>query len=146
MNRLMLLKRTTVGHGYRNPDGIEHVDAWQDVRRRVGCIEPLYHIYKHVIPFKYDRTEIQAIWEHRAYDEENGHPCKQKRGELVKSLPVGKEEITDGKCDKEEPEQIGHYKVFHKWNVVVQRRMYQVKMTVDMLFQIDEPWHIDEYI
>ncbi len=142
----MLLKRTAVGHCYGNSDGIKHVDAWQDVGRCIGSIEPLYHIHKYVVPFKYDRPEIQTVREHRANDEENRHPCKQKRGELVKSFSVGKEKITDSKCDKEEPEKIRHYKVFHKRNIVVQRRMYQVKMTVYMLFQIDEPWHIDEYI
>ena len=89
---------------------------------------------------------MQSIWKNGADNKEYCHSDNAHLGELVKFFFTCKEEIETSDSHINKPEQIRNDKKFYKWDITVQRRIYQRVTAGNCFFQPTKPWEIDESI
>ena len=97
--------------------------ARQYIGRRIYRIHITHQINKNILPWKYRRPEIQSIGINCTDDQEHRHANDQKGRHLKEALLICKEQIKGASCNKHKPQQIRYDEKFHKWNIVIQRRM-----------------------
>ena len=83
--------------------------------------------------------QVMSIWIKRGHNEENGHSGKKECAQLAVIRLVMGRCINDSPSHISKPQQIRDNKIFTKWNVIVQRDMYHMKMRCDGFFYITKP-------
>ena len=122
-------------------DGIKHMDAWKQIRRRICLVQFTDQITEKTIIQCHTVAEQMSVRIDRRCDEENGHSGKQKLTGLDIFFFILIVQIDVDKCDSHisEPQEIRDDKNRQKRNVVIQFHVYHMEMFGDCFFQICEP-------
>ena len=116
----MIPDPVTVADRNQNPQSVEHMDAWEDIRGRICFVEKPYEIYAEVVSCKDRRAKVQSVWKKRAYEQKCSHPNDQERRNPIKTGFVRKEKVKYGNGDKSKPHVIRYDKIFNKRYEVIQ--------------------------
>jgi len=128
--------------GHMCSNGIEHMDAWENVSGSIRPVEKTYHSYENVVLSKSGRAEKVPIRIESGYDQEQSHTNIKEYNISVKVSSVSEEEPDIDGCDICEPEEIGDDEIFAERNIVIQRKMYYMVRQIGTAFQPDEPGNI----
>ena len=95
------------------------MDAWEQVRRCIRCVQPLHDVHKNIIPCECLRAEQLSVRIYRRDKEEYGHAGDQEDAEPPAQFSICKCDKDNANCHVHEPQVIGNDKKFAEWNVVI---------------------------
>ena len=127
-------------------DGIIYVNAWKDIRARVGGIEPRNDGGADILIRVNERPEVRSVRKYGAYQKADGHSGEQHGAKPVVAFHVCKKKIKDCARHIGEPEHVRNNEVFIKRNKIIEPDVHDVIVACHRLLQIYEPWNIDESI
>lgn len=141
-------QRAAPGNSHVSGQGIEHMDTGEYVCRGICGIEPPHQVHAQVRPGECLRPELVAVWVQIRNGQEDRHPHAQVLDIRVVFLLifVEKYKIDQRSGQKWEPQHIRHDEIFAEGDMVIDERMDDVVVMLDIFFQITECGHVENAI
>lgn len=128
-------------------DGIKHVQARENIRRRIRLIQDLHREGENIVPLEGRGAQQVSVRVDSRYDEKQRHARKQENAVAVKFTAAAlKEQVYKNRCHVHKPEQVGYDKIFYKRNLVVQPYVNHMVGLVRPAFQPQKPGHVNQSV
>ena len=141
-------QRAAPGNSHVSGQGIEHMDTGEYICRGICGIEPPYQVHTQVRPGKCLRPELVAVRVQIRNGQKDRHPHAQILDIRVILLLIFIEKYKVDQCSgqKWEPQHIRHDEKFAEGDMIIDERMDDVIVMLDIFFQIAECGHVENAI